>query len=943
MIDSLAGEWQAEIGDGKTYRMELPGTLDENEIGGRDSGKNQWHPDSALGALWAEFGKDGPILTRLTRKHTYEGEARLTRRISFALPEGKRLFLEAERARVLRLLVDGMEIPDFVEPTISTPHVFELSDIWKGEHEVTLISDNSYPGLPHDDIVYSSAATDETQTNWNGVLGFVRLRMEEPVFLESVRVYPRGDRLTVKADLCADRPWSGRLCIRSQALGEDAAMEVCVKAGRTQIVMEDLPLCAQARRWDEYEGRLYELTAEIIPGEEAGKTVTFGIRDFGAGADGRLALNGRTIFLRSEANCAEFPETGHCPMSVEEWTDILETYKSYGVNCVRFHSHCPPEAAFFAADRMGILMQPELSHWNPRDAFESEESFSYYQSELRQIIRMLANHPSFVMLTLGNELHASEKGHERMTQLLNQARSLDGTRLYANGSNVHYGAKGCDADSDFYTSFNYYDQEMRGTFADMKGYINHCYPNAATNFDKTMENLRKTYSGPVFSFEVGQFEVLPDFDELEDFKGISDPANLRWIRERVEKQGLMPVWKRYVEATGELSRIGYREEIEAAMRTRQLSGISLLGLQDFPGQGTALVGMLNSHLKPKPFAFADPEKFRSFFTAQLPLVLLPKYTYENTETLTARIQIANFGRRELKGEIYCALESAGRALEGSAGQDGYCGPKKEKFLIQKILPQVTCPVGSLTDAGELEFSLEKIVSPARLELSVSIGNVSIGKVSIGNVSTGNLSMGNVASEAEVCNRYSIWVYPPVKPVCPQTVYETVSLDETAREVLEAGGKVYLTPPSTKEALPSSIQAQFTTDFWSVGTFPGQEGGMGQLIDETHPVFRNFPTEFHTDWQWWPMAVQRAVILPKPYRAIVTQMDSYAFLRPMAQLLECCCGKGKLLFSTMGLQNLQEYPEARALLDSIYRYMDSPEFEPGQEIEWEVLETLVREG
>lgn len=930
MIDSLAGEWQAEIGDGKVYRMELPGTLDENEIGGRDSGKNQWHPDSALGALWAEFGKDGPILTRLTRKHTYEGETRLTRRISFALPEGKRLFLEAERARVLRLLVDGMEIPDFVEPTISTPHVFELSDIWKGEHEVTLISDNSYPGLPHDDIVYSSAATDETQTNWNGVLGFVRLRVEEPVFLESVRVYPRGDRLTVKADLCADRPWSGRLCIRSQALGEDAAMEVCVKAGRTQIVMEDLPLCAQARRWDEYEGRLYELTAEIIPGEEAGKTVTFGIRDFGAGADGRLALNGRTIFLRSEANCAEFPETGHCPMSVEEWTDILETYKSYGVNCVRFHSHCPPEAAFFAADRMGILMQPELSHWNPRDAFESEESFSYYQSELRQIIRMLANHPSFVMLTLGNELHASEKGHERMTQLLNQARSLDGTRLYANGSNVHYGAKGCDADSDFYTSFNYYDQEMRGTFADMKGYINHCYPNAATNFDKTMENLRKTYSGPVFSFEVGQFEVLPDFDELEDFKGISDPANLRWIRERVEKQGLMPVWKRYVEATGELSRIGYREEIEAAMRTRQLSGISLLGLQDFPGQGTALVGMLNSHLKPKPFAFADPEKFRSFFTAQLPLVLLPKYTYENTETLTARIQIANFGRRELKGEIYCALESA--------GQDGYCGPKKEKFLIQKILPQVTCPVGSLTDAGELEFSLEKIVSPARLELSLSIGNVSIGKVSIG-----NLSMGNVASEAEVCNRYSIWVYPPVKPVCPQTVYETVSLDETAREVLEAGGKVYLTPPSTKEALPSSIQAQFTTDFWSVGTFPGQEGGMGQLIDETHPVFRNFPTEFHTDWQWWPMAVQRAVILPKPYRAIVTQMDSYAFLRPMAQLLECCCGKGKLLFSTMGLQNLQEYPEARALLDSIYRYMDSPEFEPGQEIEWEVLETLVREG
>lgn len=116
--------------------------------------------------------------------------------------------------------------------------------------------------------------------------------------------------------------------------------------------------------------------------------------------------------------------------------------------------------------------------------------------------------------------------------------------------------------------------------------------------------------------------------------------------------------------------------------------------------------------------------------------------------------------------------------------------------------------------------------------------------------------------------------------------------------------------------------------------------MGQMIDAAHPVFRNFPTEFHTDWQWWHMASQRAAILPEYYQTIIAEMDSYAYLRPMAQLLECQCGNGKLLFSAMGLQDLQEYPEARALLASVYQYMDSAEFQPKQEIPWDVLKTLV---
>ena len=911
---SLHGMWIADIGDGESYPLYLPGTLDENKIGHKDTGSNQWHPDAALGSEDKIF-HSGEIATRFTRRFTYEGEARLSRQINKEIGRviagemaaGKRIFLEVERARVLRLLVDGREVPDFIEPSISTKHIFEVTGFIKEDSELTLLSDNSYPGLPRDAIVYSSAATDETQTNWNGVLGYLCLRTEEQVFLDDIRVYPMQNAVTVKMKLYADHPYSGEICLHSDALKEDVKQYVSISSSVTEVCFGPLSLKEKIRCWDLEDGNLYELSVFLTDGET--KTVTFGIRDFGDNGHGRLAINGRVFFLRSEANCAVFPETGHPPMSVEEWQDILARYRTYGVNCMRFHSHCPPEAAFTAADRLGMLMQPELSHWNPKDAFETETSFDYYRTELIQILRMLANHPSFVMLTLGNELHADETGHNRMRELLQLAKSIDPTRLYADASNGHYGEIGCEETADFYTASNFYDRQLRGTFANMEGYINHCYPGALHNYDVAMDRLRKEYEKPVFSFEVGQFEILPDFDELEEFRGISDPANLRLIQERVARQGLTEDWKRYVEATGELARIAYREEVEAVMRTAGMSGISLLGLQDFPGQGTALVGMLNSHLQPKPYDFARPEHFRSFFRDQLPLMLLPKYTWESTEKLCAHVQVANYGKEELRGTLKYELREQPR--DGRGYSFANCGDES-MVAIQGAFDQVVCPAGELTDIGMIEIGLDtlQIGKSVRYNLIIYIG--------------------------EISNLYPIWVYPQIVPKCPEGVYETPYLDKNAIEVLNAGGKVYLTPPSTKEALPSSIQAQFTTDFWSVGTFAGQEGGMGQLIDEKHPIFESFPTEFHTNWQWWPMATQRAVILPKRCQAIVAEMDSYAFLRPMVQLMECKCGNGKLMFSSMGLQDLQQYPEARTLLDAIYRYMDSERFAPAQRLEPEIF-------
>lgn len=442
-----------------------------------------------------------------------------------------------------------------------------------------------------------------------------------------------------------------------------------------------------------------------------------------------------------------------------------------------------------------------------------------------------------------------------------------------------------------------YDREKHNTTLEQNKHVTsvvrYMYKHLKENL--TLEDVVEEFDLSRSYLKVGQFEILPDFDELAKFKGISDPANYRLIQEKADKLGLLSVWKQYVEATGELSRICYREEIEAAMRTKKFSGISLLGLQDFPGQGTALVGMINSHMERKPFAFARPEEFRKFFRDQLPLVQLPKYTYEDGEILEAEIRVANFGKKALNGAVIYRLSGEGYRENGKLGE-------------------TSCPMGKISVAGSMKLPLH-VEKAMQLELTVEIDGAK--------------------------NTYPIWVYPKVEPICPQSIYETEHFDERAKEVLRAGGKVYLSPKATKEAMPQSIQTQFTSDFWSVGTFSAQAGGMGQLIASEHPVFRDFPTQSHSNWQWWAMASQRAVILPESMQAIITEMDSYAYMRPMAQLIEWTCGEGKLMLSSMGLQDLLQYPEARALLASVYRYMDSEEFVPKQEIAPEVIGKLVK--
>lgn len=895
----LSGKWKAELSDGSTYEITLPGTLDTNNIGFADKLSGKLYQDENYVENKALASQE-VIATRLTRKHTYEGVAYFSRVWEGEGFPGKRIFLKAERARSLSLRIGEKNVPA-ISGSLSTPYVFEVTDLLRKGSVIELSSDNSYQNLPRENIIYSSAATDETQTNWNGIVGSLCLEVKEQTFIDSVRVYPGrldgGDLWKIEISVCVDSTvdFEGTINIRIPSLEVTKAIDVKGTSGRSVFQTKTKVIVSKDMLWDEYEGRLVDLTADLNCGNRDTKEITFGIRSFYS-KDGHLCLNGREIFLRSEANCAVFPETGHAPLDIPSWKKILSVYKGYGVNSVRFHSHCPPEAAFAAADEMGILLQPELSHWNPRDAFSSQLAEAYYEKEIREILREYADHPSFVMLAFGNELQADEKGLDTAHRLLKLCHELDSTRLYAFSSNAFYGEKGADEESDFFTAAWFKEYPMRATFDGMRGYLNSDYPASFHDYLETVKEIRREYAGPIFSFEVGQYEILPDFDELKDFCGVTVPKNLELIKRNVEKKGLLPGWKKKVEATGELALLAYREEIEAALRTEGYSGISLLGLQDFPGQGTALVGMLNSHLDPKPFSFADPSRFKSFFTDVLPLVYLKKYTYVEGEIIRAAVKVINYSKNDIQGELSYELSCNGDVL-----------------FSKRKLGAVFCRQGELTYVGDVEIGTEslKLEKNSMLELITDFEGFR--------------------------NTYRIWIYKKnsQNPACPENVYETEILDGRAEEILDKGGIVFLCPESSKETFPNSIRSTFTTDFWSVGTFSSQEGSMGLLIDEVHPLFKDFPTSFHSDYQWFVPSSQRALILPDGVKSIVTVLDSYAYLRNMGLILEFNCKKGRVFISTIDLHE-QNCPECKALLSSIYRYLASDDFRPSQNISYEKL-------
>ena len=677
---NLSGIWSVSTGDGKTYNMRLPGTLDENNIGYPDTlapleeriqtPEPETDPlDRLLTDDEEEISfeaeqpetEDYTVLTRLTRKYTYEGAVRISRMTAFHETPGKRLFLETERARVLSLFIDGEEVEPYIGPTLSTVQVFEVTGLLDGNHMITLVSDNRYPGLPREEILASNAASDDSQTNWNGLLGYVRLREEESVFIERVLVRTEKNAASVYVEISAparteeEPEIEAQLRFSSPVLTHDYEQAIKIQKEYTGFLFEGLELNEFSLRWDEEDGHLYAFSA-FLNGQE--KTTFFGIREFTAGKLGKFLLNRRILFLRGETNRAVCPETSHVPMDRNSWKKFFEKYRACGLNLVRFESYCPPEEAFTAADEMGLLLMPELSIGCGVTAFETEEAQDYYKLELSQILRSYGNHPSFVMLSLGHELQLSEAGQAYAEKLLQFAVALDHTRVYLLNDQV-------------------YMPETGGKAPELK-----C---------RTLTR-----------------EILPDFREIDLYSGFLEPNHLVRMRDLAAEKGLTANWNRYVEASGEAALIRLKDQIEADILKEDCAGLLFTGLQDFPGKGGIFTGTLNSHMQFKPFGFADPKRLNACLGSVVLLAETERRSYEYGETVQARISVANFSKEAVENAVFWSFTGG-------------------EFAVRDALRGERCPAGTVTMLGSIRIELAgdelNTEKPERFTLSLRMGKV----------------------------------------------------------------------------------------------------------------------------------------------------------------------------------------------------------------------------
>ncbi len=925
---SLAGGWRfrldpEDVGVEQEWfarefeeSIELPGTTDENQKGIR---------------------KDEQCIDRLSRVWYWKGPAWYQRRVT--VPEswqGKRITLLLERSKHTRVWVDQTFCG--WEDTLSGPQTFDLtSAITPGEHTITVLVDNAK--LPP--VGPSHAVDERTQTNWNGIVGKIELRATAPVWLDDVQVYP--DLEKKHAVVCATignitgEPAVGQITVACENYNVDEptafqSHSVELNAPERENAVEltyefgnDVPL------WDEFQPALLRLNLRLAT--TAGKSsyrderaVSFGMRRF-ATRRNQFTINDRPVFLRGKLDCCFFPLTGYPPMDKTGWLRVLSIAKSYGINHYRFHSWCPPEAAFQAADELGMYLQPELP--NKRSAFKASENeeaarynidrldvestetsvslYDYAKREGELIFRAFGNHPSFVMFTLGNELGRTPG----MFEMVAYYKEIDPRRLYAQGSNNMHWAPSLAAGDDFWvTCKTSKSLPVRGAFFQgdyPNPHIEHAPPSTMVDFSESIAGVPV----PVISHEIGEFQVSPDFREIPKYTGVTRARNLEIFRDRLREAGMLDQAHDFVRASGALSVICHREDIEATFRTPGLGGFHLLDLQDFPGQGTALVGMLNVFMESK--GLITPDEWRRFCCETVPLLRIKKYTWTTDEIFIGRVQIAHYGPADLRDA---------RVTWTVTGSDG-------KKIAEDVFDSRTIEQGNVFDVDMFALPLSGIAVPQKLTITVAI------------------------EETEYRNAYEIWVYPQeVDTSVPPgiLVSDTLSAAETLTH-LDEGGKVLLLPKL--DTLPHSIKGSFQTDFWCFPMFrraaerSGIEvapGTLGLLCDPQSPALAEFPTEFHSNWQWWHLVKNsRPIILddtPASYRPTVQVIDNFARNHKLGLLFETRVGRGKMLICPIDLLGHQDKPEVRQLLYSLLRYMDSASFAPEVEFDADVLKKLL---
>jgi len=871
-------------------------------------------------------------LKRFTRTHPFVGAAWYQRDIAIPITwQDQRITLELERTKTTTVWLDERRIG--TQDSLTTTQVYDLGAVAPGRHVLTIrVSNHENPpvGNPHQ-------ISDETQTNWNGIIGRVALQATDPVWLDEVRIIPDVGRKLARVRVVfgpGGIPVQGTLQVSARGWNAPAPhtpppATVAVETGPDGTVEFTYEMGSGMQAWDEFSPALYTLTLEFT-GRAGGRpvadrrAVAFGMRQFTTSGT-RLAINGRPTFLRGKNDACVFPLTGYPPMDVDGWLRVFRIAKSYGINYYRFHTWCPPEAAFAAADVVGIYLQPELPNWGSigvparvdrHDVEQKSDSdpiaarTKYLTAEGKRIFRQFGNHPSFVMLTLGNEMGGSR---EMMGDMVAAFRSFDGgRRLLAQGSNNFLGSPKRAAGDDFWTTVltggdyqagvyqpNTHGKLVRGSTAvHTVGHINNDPPS-------TRHDYREAIAGipvPVIGHEIGQFQVFPDFKEIPKFTGVVQARNFEEFRCRLERAGMLDQADDFVRASGALAVICYREDIEAALRTPGFGGFHLLDLQDFPGQGTALVGILDAFMDSK--GLVTPEAWREFCSQTVPLLRFDHYTWTTDQTFEAEAQVANYGPRPFPNL------APQWTLADAAGQPLACG----------TLATLDIPAGQLTTLGRITIPLTHVAAPQQLTLTLCL------------------------PRTDYRNHYPLWVYPAkLTPAVPPGIIVARSLDNQARAALAAGGRVVLLPDSATLAKGNSFDGAFITDFWCYPMFKkyNPPGTMGIFLDPKHPVFAKFPTDFHSDWQWWHLTKNsRPMILnslPKDLRPLVQVIDNFDRNHRLGLLWEARLGSGKLLVCSSDLLGQQDEPEVRQFYQSLLDYAASTAFQPRTSITFDDME------
>ena len=893
-IIDVSGEWtvrldSADIGLNQNWNniaftdvINLPGTMDDAHLGKADT----------LSLTLKE-----PQLTHLTRKYSYLGAAWYSREIKVPSDmKDKDFILKLERVIwKTEVWVDGNKIPTENNSLIA-PHYFDLTDYIKpGQTQrLTLRIDNrklydiSERNLAH-------AYTDHTQIIWNGVIGKMEIEAVDAIRIGQLYVTPdiEAKKIHVKLNAISKiKDFSAKgelsLSVVSKKSGKSYPLQTQQVdiAGTDMIFDAEYNMGQDAILWNEFSPEVYELKAEL----KTENTVSCKSTDFGMRKISRngsvLTVNNQPVFLRGTLECNIFPLTGYPPMTKDGWMKVIGTAKEWGLNHLRFHSWCPPKAAFEVADEMGFYLQVELPAWTLTIGKE-QATTDFLYAEAQRMIDEYGNHPSFCFWSLGNELQGDMS---ILSEMLDYLKAKDGRHLYTTTSFTFEKGHGDwpEPNDDFFIT-----QWTKKGWVRGQGVFNSEYPT----FDKDYVAAVDGMSVPLVTHEIGQYAVYPNMAEIPKYTGVLDPINFKSIKADLEKKGLFDKAAAFTEASGKLAAILYKEEIERALKTAGISGFQLLDLHDFPGQGTALVGLLDAFWDSK--GAIDAKTFSQFCAPLVPLLRFPKATYTNAEQFQAQLDVSNYLSKEMNSQSF---EWSVSDLRGKIIASG---------ALKSDLAQ-----GYNSNLGKIEVDLSGTDKAEKLIVKVSMKNTNYQ------------------------NSWDIWVYPEKQNIERGDVIITRNISE-AYKLLNEGKKVLLNP-DWKQI--NGLEGKFVPVFWSPVHFPKQAGSMGILCDPANPALDLFPTEMHTNWQWWDLNINSTTLIADSIRGgkpIVEVIDNFANNRRLAMIYEGKVNNGKLIIASCDLStDIEKRPVAKQMLISLLNYMNGERFDPAPINNPEILKQIL---